>query len=138
MRASSQWEVLACMACGGVWADAEASRRIATTVDREIVSIAKRAATHAAESEPRLERLTPDGARACPVCGGALRSVRSGHVPVDVCAPHGTWFDRDELGRLARNLEFERLSLEPSPPSSGAEPTSRTAEMLLDLLGRQP
>lgn len=137
-RASSQWEVLACMSCGGVWTDTTASRRITTTVDRELVGIARNAAKHAAESDPRLDGATPDVARACPICSGPLTCVRSGHVPVDVCTAHGTWFDRDELGRLARNLEFERLSVDPDPPASGEEPTSRTADMLLDLLGREP
>lgn len=126
------------MSCGGVWTDTVASRRITTTVDRELVTIAQKAAKHAAESEPPIERITPDAARACPVCGGPLTCVRTGHVPVDVCAAHGTWFDRDELGRLARNLEYERLSVDPAPPTSGEPPTSRSAEMLLDLLGREP
>lgn len=127
------------MSCGGVWTDTLASRRIATTVDRELVGIARDAAKRAAESERDLGSSTPpDAARACPICEGPLTCVRSGHVPVDVCATHGTWFDRDELGRLARNLEFDRLSSEPAPPGSQGEPTSRSAEMLLELLGRQP
>lgn len=133
-RAASRWEILACLTCGGVWADVAASRRIQTTVDRELVAIAKRAATRAEASSPSLEPPPPEAPRRCPVCGAELSCVRTGHVAVDVCAPHGTWFDRDELGRLARNLEYERLSLEPAAPEPPA--TSRSAEMLLDLLGR--
>lgn len=116
------------MACGGVWTDTAASRRITTTVDRELVGIAKQAAMRAAESEP--PGAPAEVERICPVCQKPLACVRSGHVAVDLCPAHGTWFDRDELGRLARNLEYERLSVEPS--------RSRNAEMLLALLGREP
>lgn len=144
-RASSRWEVLACLACGGVWTDTGASRRITNTVDRELVTIAKEVAKRATESDPAYERMSNVPAnmvRQCPICAGALACVRSGHVAVDVCAAHGTWFDKDELGRLARNLEFERVSALPTPnassPYRGAdEPaTSRNAEMLLSILGR--
>ena len=121
------------MSCGGVWTDPSASRRITKTVDRELVSIATQIAKRAAGSEAKATT-SPDVRRLCPTCGAPLACVRSGHVAVDVCAAHGTWFDRDELGRLARNLEFERLSLDPPDPDEPA--TSRTAAMLLDLLGR--
>ena len=120
------------MACGGVWTDRSASRRITETVHRELVGIATQTAKRAVDGEHR--PTGPGVARLCPACGSPLACVRSGHVAVDVCAAHGTWFDRDELGRLARNLEFERLSLD--PPGAEEPATSRTAAMLLDLLGR--
>jgi Zn-finger nucleic acid-binding protein len=135
-RASSHWEVLACMACGGVWTDSAASRRITTTVDRELVSIAKDAAKHAQETDSTFARISDielHAGRKCPVCGETLTCIRSGHVAIDVCADHGTWFDKDELGRLARNLEFERVS---AAPMSEEPATSRSAEMLLTILGR--
>lgn len=137
VQGPSTWQVLACLSCGGVWADVPASRQITTTVDRELVGMAKKVAEHA-ESTPDLEPL-PRRSRRCPICGGGLTAVRSAHVSLDVCAEHGTWFDRDELGRLARNLEYERISTEMgAPPGSERDPvaTSRNATMLLDLLGR--
>lgn len=39
----------------------------------------------------------------CPCCKKLMNRVnfaRCSHVIVDVCAPHGTWFDRDELRRI--------------------------------------
>lgn len=145
-RASSRWEVLACLACGGVWTDVAAARRITSTVDRELVAIAKSAATRAKETDSTYERISDVETklgRKCPVCAATLTCVRSGHVPIDVCAQHGTWFDKDELGRLSRNLEFERVS---APPAKGAYRTapsedespviSRNAEMLISILGR--
>jgi Zn-finger nucleic acid-binding protein len=136
-RVTSSWEVLACLACGGVWTDANASRRITSTVDRELVSIAKEAARNAADTDSTYQRMSDvsDGAsRRCPVCAGTLACVRSGHVAIDVCASHGTWFDKDELGRLARNLEFERISS--VTPREEPAARSRNAEMLLSILER--
>jgi len=121
--ARTTWHVLACSGCGGVWTDAAASRRIVSVVDRELVEVANVAAAQVADRE------TPDpnaSTRGCPVCSAVLRPVRAARVTVDVCAEHGTWFDRDELGRLARNLAYERTS------DPGEQAGSTT--MLLDLL----
>jgi Zn-finger nucleic acid-binding protein len=135
----SRWHVLACNACGGVWTDSEAARHIATAVDRELVGLAKEVASHAKE-DVRLSM--PGTPRPCPVCQRALQEVRAARVNVDVCSEHGAWFDRDELGRLARNLEFQRRE---TPPPVGyresAIPESEnphSSEMLLALLGPAP
>lgn len=140
-RASSRWEVLACLACGGVWTDGAASRQITSSVDRELVTIAKEAAKLAKETDSTYERMSDvelQVGRRCPVCDGVLACVRTGHVAIDVCAEHGTWFDKDELGRLARNLEFERVSGAPAEPRAPEDSPalSRNAEMLLSILGR--
>ena len=140
-RASSRWEVLACLACGGVWTDSVASHQITTTVDRELVTIAKQAAKNAAETESTYARISDvelHAGRRCPVCSEILSAVRTAHVAIDVCANHGTWFDKDELGRLARNLEFDRVSgAPPAPaPSEDTPAMSRNADMLLSILGR--
>jgi Zn-finger nucleic acid-binding protein len=44
----------------------------------------------------------------CPACQRLMHRVnfaRCSHVVVDVCKPHGTWFDKDELRRI---VEFIR------------------------------
>ncbi len=135
----SKWHVRACNLCGGVWTDTEAARRIVTAVDRELVGLAKEAATHAHDSVATAPAGTP---RPCPVCQKPLQEVRAARVNVDVCAEHGTWFDRDELGRLSRNLEYQRTSTPPpqidyrtsAAPSDAAGGT----ELLLALLGPEP
>jgi hypothetical protein len=44
------------------------------------------------------------GAVACPVCGAPMERSVAGQtrVELDTCRSHGTWFDRDELGRVAQ------------------------------------
>lgn len=105
-----------------------------TTVDRELVKLAKEVAMKAADSEQDLP-VAAEGTRQCPVCTRPMASVRSGHVTLDVCEAHGTWFDRDELGRLARNLEHERISHLPAAPDDPPV-VSKNAAMLLSLIGR--
>src|SRR6185295_1001155 len=85
-RASSHWEMLACLSCGGVWTDAVASRRIMTTVDRELVKIAREVAMQAADEHDL--SVASEGSRKCPVCAKAMMSVRAGHVTLDVCELH--------------------------------------------------
>lgn len=121
------WVVLTCNGCGGVWADQAASARINRMVCRDLVSVAKQAAKRADDERPSVV----DGERRCPVCSGGLRNENVAGVSLDVCDAHGTWFDRDELGRLARNLDYERKSAvdlssaaraeEPQPPASSLE-----------------
>ena len=41
----------------------------------------------------------------CPVCHELMNRVQfahCSHVIVDVCKPHGTWFDKDELRRAVQ------------------------------------
>lgn len=57
--------------------------------------------------------------RRCPVCDAPLVHTKRARVSIDVCTAHGTWFDRDELGRMARNLDYDRLSREPSEAPPG-------------------
>jgi len=138
--ASTQWPMLTCHACGGVWTDAAAAARLATAMDREILDVGKLAAQHAAESSPRIS----DIGRACPVCHKPLDRVRRARVVLDECKEHGTWFDRDELGRVARNLEYERTSSFdvdsadlPRREASEDEPPSTASVGLLTRLLRE-
>ena len=134
----SRWHVLACNLCGGVWTDTEAARRIVTAVDRELVGLAKEAASHAHDSVLTSPAGTP---RPCPICQQPLQEIRAARVNVDVCAEHGTWFDRDELGRLSRNLEYQRASAPPPVDYRTSAPPSEapgSTEMLLALLGPAP
>jgi Zn-finger nucleic acid-binding protein len=118
--------MLACDACGGVWTDAPTARHIVTLVDREIVRLASAVAELAGDGPTPLP--SPD-ARRCPICARPLAPVKAARVTIDVCPDHGTWFDRDEVGRLSRNVAYERASSpDPTTLPSGCD-------VLLGLLG---
>lgn len=54
----------------------------------------------------------PDGdphARACPVCGTAMATVKLGTVVLDRCEPHGVWFDARELAALLKQAKNFRV-----------------------------
>lgn len=93
-----------CPRCEGLWVDADTLQQICT--DREEQSAVLGTAMTITPSEGvKLEtiRYVP-----CPVCRKLMNRVnfaRCSNVIVDVCKPHGTWFDKDELRRI---VEFIR------------------------------
>jgi Zn-finger nucleic acid-binding protein len=94
--------VHACGRCGGLWLDAQASARVERTHCAETMRLAESASKSAAlpiDTAPML---------ACPVCHMPLSRTRIAQAWLDVdrCAAHGTWFDRDELARVARALSI--------------------------------
>ena len=102
-----------CPGCEGIWADADSLRQICA--DREnqaaVLGMAESfAVAEAGDVEQRIRYIQ------CPVCGNLMNRVNfahCSHIVVDVCARHGTWFDKDELQRIvefirAGGLEKER------------------------------
>ena len=93
-----------CLKCEGVWADAETLHHICT--DREQQSaVLGTAMTIESQQNAKWEevRYVP-----CPICKQLMHRVnfaRCSTVIVDVCKPHGTWFDKEELRRV---VEFIR------------------------------
>lgn len=106
-----------CSACGGIWADNETSRLVAAVLDPSLVDLADRAATSAALR--RGAPLPKDGMRSCPECQAALVRVNTASTNLDVCALHGTWFDRGELQRVSRVLDGDRDRQIPRAASAG-------------------
>jgi Zn-finger nucleic acid-binding protein len=93
-----------CKKCEGLWADVATINQIYN--DRE-----KQAAV-LGTAAPLETNLTGDFENVhylpCPVCQQMMNRVNfanCSHVIVDVCKPHGTWFDKDELRRI---VEFIR------------------------------
>lgn len=131
-RADVELSVWTCGRCGGVWADQAASERIATVMDPDLVLVGRRAAKSAAGDSAFF-----DGARVCPVCGKPLERTKVAEVSLDACDPHGTFYDRDELGRVARNLDYERKSHDAIESEPDVEPRETpTIGLLRFLLGR--
>ncbi|MBK8995740.1 MAG: zf-TFIIB domain-containing protein [Myxococcales bacterium] len=87
----------ACGNCGGVWLDHAAATRMTQVLCSETLGHANAGARTAQPVDTR-------AGIACPACGSALERTTVGQtgVEIDYCSAHGTWFDRDELGRVAQ------------------------------------
>ena len=93
-----------CPRCEGIWADAAALESICA--DREQQAAVLGVATTI--QPPASVSLEAAKYVPCPVCKQLMNRVNFAHcanVIVDVCKPHGTWFDKDELRRI---IEFIR------------------------------
>jgi Zn-finger nucleic acid-binding protein len=94
-----------CPRCEGIWVDAAALEQICEDRERQASVLGAVQSVSAPEpvSFEATVRYVP-----CPVCRKLMNRVNfanCSHVIVDVCQPHGTWFDRDELRRI---VEFIR------------------------------
>jgi Zn-finger nucleic acid-binding protein len=111
-----------CPRCEGIWADAAALQKVCSDREQQAAVLGMAIPIPKPESVP-LEAVhyVP-----CPVCQKLMNRVnfaRCSGVVVDVCKPHGTWFDKDELRRI---VEFIR--------AGGLE---RARESEIDELERQ-
>jgi Zn-finger nucleic acid-binding protein len=93
-------ELLECGRCEGIWVDVETLQQI--SADREKQAFAS--SVPGALDQP-LELEKTIRYVACPVCHELMNRVQfaqCSHVIVDVCKPHGTWFDKYELQRAVQ------------------------------------
>jgi Zn-finger nucleic acid-binding protein len=93
-----------CRHCGGIWLNCEMSDRLTRSLDSDTLMLADSASHHARA------RVETAAALTCPSCGRSLvrQTVAKARVEVDACPNHGTWFDRDELQKVARALAAGR------------------------------
>ena len=122
LKSLGQQDLLECPDCLGLWLDVPTFRKICA--DREQHTAMLGAATVLSNlRKPSIEkvRYVP-----CPQCSELMNRAnfaRCSGVIIDVCKPHGIWFDRDELSRIiefikeggldaARSLERARLDEE--------------------------
>ena len=99
-----QTELRECPRCEGIWADTESLQEICTDRERQAAVLGVAAAVSPAEGRS-LEKITY---LPCPVCRQLMHRVnfaRCSNVIVDVCKPHGTWFDKDELRRIVEFIQ---------------------------------
>lgn len=93
---------LECTQCAGLWLDPETLRKICTEQEKQAAVLGMAPSANAPGAAVPI-RYVP-----CPVCHALMNRVNFAHsssVIVDVCKPHGTWFDKDEL---RRTVEFIR------------------------------
>jgi Zn-finger nucleic acid-binding protein len=94
-----------CPRCEGIWADAASLEQICQDREKQAAVLGMAAPLPEAadgEIEQKIQYVP------CPVCNKLMNRVNfahCSHVVVDVCNPHGTWFDKDELRRI---VEFIR------------------------------
>jgi Zn-finger nucleic acid-binding protein len=97
----------ACTACGGLFIDNGATQELVRAFDRDLVAFATTLGVGKGQAVgPGLIR----GELACPKCTGPLARVDlpSAQLAIDVCAEHGTWFDANELPKVARAYKRRR------------------------------
>lgn len=91
----------ACLSCGGLFIDNAASRELVRAFDRDLVGIATTLGI--GKGQTLGEGVLTRGI-SCPKCATVLRTLKlqSAGVDVDICHEHGTWFDANELPKVAR------------------------------------
>jgi Zn-finger nucleic acid-binding protein len=89
-----------CRECGGIWMARVDVERLSRVHDPDVGNAARLALGVASLLSPRRDERP---LVSCPECGEALRRERvpETRVEVDVCATHGTWFDRGEVSAFS-------------------------------------
>src|SRR5258708_2150515 len=78
-----------CSRCGGAWISA-------ATIDERVAHAQHR-------RRPTLDwQPAHRDAIACPACAAAMETLTLFEVPVDRCAAHGVWLDKDELEQIVQ------------------------------------
>jgi Zn-finger nucleic acid-binding protein len=118
-RTSGRAKLLACGDCGGVWLDPPSAKKVVSHMNGALSQIAL------SQRIAKSARLVVDEAPAirCPFDAEPLRRVAVDGVDVDVCTVHGTWFDADEVRRIA-NAHLAEVEAKRPPPSGVASSQS--------------
>ena len=96
-------KVQECAECEGLWVDSSTFEQICLDSERQaaVLAIVEKIPANSIDIE-KICYLP------CPACRKLMNRVNFAHcsnVVVDVCKPHGTWFDQDELRKV---IEFIR------------------------------
>jgi len=90
-----------CPVCEGLWVDTITLQQVCTDQERQTTILGNAAdILSTAQLAPERVRYIP-----CPVCKQLMHRVnfaKCSNVIVDICKPHGTWFDKDELHRIVQ------------------------------------
>ncbi len=90
-----------CADCGGVWLTSMSLERIVSSLKERHMALD---AAEALATKATAEVNTSRSGIPCPVCDEPMYHVQYERVVVDRCYEHGTWFDRDELGRATTTM----------------------------------
>ena len=97
----------ACIDCGGIFIDNAATQELVRAFDRELVTLATTLGIGKGET---IGSNVLQHDIACPHCTSRLEPVNlpSASLEIDICAEHGTWFDANELPKVARAYRRHR------------------------------
>jgi Zn-finger nucleic acid-binding protein len=98
-----------CGLCGGIWLDNDGTRTALRGLSPDALQLLNRVTTNARSDTNR------ELAVACPACGKALERQTRPEAVIDICAEHGTWFDRHELYNVTRASAAAQQPLPPQP-----------------------
>jgi len=116
-----------CPQCEGIWADDETLRQICADREKQAAVLGMAAALPEAEQDVETNiHYVP-----CPICRQLMNRVNfahCSHVVVNVCAQHGTWFDRDELRRIVEFIRAGGLDQARAREIANLEEDRRLAE----------
>ena len=95
-----------CCSCGGFWLDAASFQKICEDREQQEKVMIYPSPARSAELKPaqRTKRFYIP----CPVCGGLMNQrnfAGCSGVVIDVCKPHGIWFDRQEMQRIVNFIK---------------------------------
>ena len=122
---AEQAAVELCQSCGGLWLDRTLLRQVAQLPG---VAAALRAIAEDAALRAPLGGFGGIFNVACPSCGTLMerRKHRRTGIVIDLCAEHGTWFDRGELRGVLDS------GISPSGPFRSAPPGEEVSDPLPD------
>ena len=123
-RAVGSHTLHTCGGCGGLWVDRDSFQDICSREEEQEAVLGYTLP----DSATGVEGKPPRTYSPCPVCGKLMNHKQfasSSGVVLDWCREHGSWFDRQELHRVAsfirggglrraRELEKERLKAQES------------------------
>jgi Zn-finger nucleic acid-binding protein len=94
-----------CPRCEGIWVDGDSLQQICSDREKQAAVLGVATPLPAPGSAGLEEKIRYLPCPACKKLMNRVNFAHCSHVIVDVCAAHGTWFDRDELRRI---VEFIR------------------------------
>jgi Zn-finger nucleic acid-binding protein len=103
--------LLECGRCEGIWVNVETLQQITAEREKQAAVLGMPAPPDGPAAPEEHIRYVP-----CPVCHQLMNRVnfaQCSHVIVDVCKPHGTWFDKDELRRTVEFIRGRRARAGP-------------------------
>lgn len=97
-------DVHGCSTCGGIWLGVTCAQKFSQELPSEAIELAARHSANATDAVATAPVIT------CPVCGVMMQRTHAfaAKLDLDFCTEHGTWYDRNEMERIAQTIEDSR------------------------------